>query len=57
MYRAHTNAWESKFDLAEKKVKHQHRTIILAMLIDLPSPMICAKIRPQGGLVSGEQDF
>ena len=26
----------------------QCRTIILAILVDLLSPMICAKIRPQG---------
>ena len=30
------------------------RTIILATLVDLPSPMICAKIQPQGILSSGE---
>ena len=31
-----------------KKVKCQCRTIILAILVDLLSPRICAKIRPQG---------
>ena len=39
-----------------KKVKRQCTTIILATLVDLPSPMICAKIQPQGILGSGE-DF
>ena len=39
-----------------KKVKCQCTTIILATLVDLPSPMICAKIQPQGTLGSGE-DF
>ena len=29
----------------------------LATLADLPSPMICAKIQPQGILGSGEEDF
>ena len=42
---------------AKLKVKHQHRTIILAILVDLLSPIICAKIRPQGLLGSGEEDF
>ena len=31
--------------------------IILAPLVDLPSPMIYAKIQPQGILGSGEEDF
>ena len=53
---AHTNAWGSKFDLGGKKVKCQHRTIILAILVDL-SPIICAKIRTQGLFGSGEKDF
>ena len=48
MYMAHTNAWGSKFDLGGKKVKRQHRTIILAILVALLSPIICAKIRAQG---------
>ena len=39
-----------------KKVKRQHRVIILAILVDLLSPMICAKITPQGLFGSGE-DF
>ena len=30
---------------------------ILAILVDLPSPMIYAKIQPQGILCSGEEDF
>ena len=53
---AHTNARGSKFDLGGKKTKHQHRTIILAILVDLLSPIICAKIRAQGLFGSGE-DF
>ena len=40
-----------------KKVKRQCTTIILAILIDLPSPKICAKIQPQDILHSGEEDF
>ena len=55
MYEAHTNAYGSKLDLAIKNVKRQW-TIILATLVDLQSPMICAKIQPQGILCSGE-DF
>ena len=31
--------------------------IILAILVDLPSPMTYAKIQPQGILGSGEEDF
>ena len=40
-----------------KKVKWQCTAIILAILVDLPSPMICAKIQPEGILCSGEEDF
>ena len=40
-----------------KKVKCQCRKIILAILVDLLSPRICAKIRPQGLFGSGEEDF
>ena len=57
MYMAHTNAWGSKFDLSVKKAKRYHRTIILAILADLLSPIIYAKIRAQGLLGSGEEDF
>ena len=32
-------------------------TILLAIFVDLPSPMICAKTQPQGILGSGEKDF
>ena len=39
-----------------KKVKCQHTTVLLAILVDLQSPMIPAKIQPQGILDSGE-DF
>ena len=40
-----------------KKVKCQHRTIILAILVDLLSPIICAKIRTQGLFGYAEEDF
>ena len=40
-----------------KKVKHQCRTIILAILVDLLSQMIGAKIRSQSLFGSGEEDF
>ena len=49
--------WGSKFDLGGKKVKCQHRTIILAILVDLLSRIICAKIRTQGLFGYGEGDF
>ena len=53
MYGAHTNAYGSKIDLAEKG-QTTCTTIIFATLVDLPSVMICAKIQPQGILYSGE---
>ena len=56
IYRAHTTAYGSKRP-SRKKVKQQCTTIILATLVDLPSPMICAKILPEGILCSGEEDF
>ena len=40
-----------------KKVKRQRTTILLAILVDLPSLMIPAKAQPQGILGSGEEDF
>ena len=40
-----------------KKVKGQRTTILLAILIDLPSPMIPAKVQPQGILGSVGEDF
>ena len=43
-------------DLTVKKVIRQSTTIILAALVDLPSPTICAKIQ-QGILSSGVGDF
>ena len=43
----HTNALQGSKRLRHKKVKHQCMTIILAALVDHPSPMICAKIQPQ----------
>ena len=42
--------------LHRKKVKRQCTTIILATLVDLPSPMICAKFQPQSILGSGEEN-
>ena len=40
-----------------KKVKCQCMTIILAILVDLPSPMLYAMIQSQGILGSGEEDL
>ena len=40
-----------------KKVKCQGMTIILATLVDLQFLMIYVKIKPQGILGFGEQDF
>ena len=40
-----------------KKVKCQCTTIILTTSVDLLSPLICAKIQPQGILGSGGEDF
>ena len=40
-----------------KKIERQYTTIILAILVDLPSPMICAKIQRQGIFGSGADDF
>ena len=40
-----------------KKVQCEHTTILLAALVDLWPPMICAKIQPQGILGSGEEGF
>ena len=39
------------------KGQSQIRTIILAILVDLPSPMICTNIRLQGLFGSGEEDL
>ena len=38
-----------------KTVQRQCTTIILAILVDLPAPMICLKIQPQGIPGSGEE--
>ena len=40
-----------------KKVKRQHSNIILAILVDLLSPLIWAKIKPQGLFRSEEEIF
>ena len=37
-----------------KKVKRQRTIIVLAILVDLLSPMIPANVQPQGILGSGE---
>ena len=52
---AHTNG-EANLTL-EVKRSSQHRTINLAILVDLLSPMNCAKIRTQGLFDYGEEDF
>ena len=57
MYRAIQMHRESKLDLTVKMVKRQCTTIILATLVDLPFPMFCVKIQPEGILGSGEEDF
>ena len=49
--------WKANLTLPKKKIKRQRRTIILAISIDLSSPMICAKIRPKGLFSSEEEDF
>ena len=60
---SHSNVWGSYKCIRNrtwpccKKVKRQLTTILLAILVDLPSPMIPAKIQPQGILGSGEEDF
>ena len=60
---SHTNVWCPYNCIGKqtwprrKMVKCQYTTIILATLVDLLSPMICAKIQPQGILCSGEEDF
>ena len=59
----HLNVWGSYKCIGKrtwpcrKKVKRQRTTILLAILVDLPSPMIRAKIQPQGILGSGKEDF
>ena len=40
-----------------KRVKCQHRTIILVILVDILSPIICAKIRAQDLFGYGEEYF
>ena len=42
---------------SRKKVKRQGRKILLAILVDLPSSMIPAKVQAQGILGFGEEDF
>ena len=52
MYMAHTNG-EANLTLEVKR----SNVIILAILVDLLSPVICAKIRTQGLFGYGEEDF
>ena len=47
----------SKFDLPGKRSYVNIGTIILAILVDLLSPIIFAKIRAQGLFGSGVEDF
>ena len=60
---SHTNVWGpykcrgKQIWPRRKKVKHQCTKIILVTLVDLLSPMICAKKQPQGILGSGEECF
>ena len=53
----YTNAYGSKLDHAVKKVKCQYTTIILATLVGLPFPMICAKIQPEASSILEEKIF
>ena len=57
----HTNVWgpciQKQIWPRHKKVICQCITIILAILVDLLSPMIYAKVQPQGILSSGEEAF
>ena len=43
--------------LRHKNIKRQCTTIVLVILVDLSSPMICAKAQPQDILGSGVEDF
>ena len=54
---AHTNVGGSKLDQAVKNVKRQRRNVILAILVDILSPMTCAKMRPQCLFGSGGEVF
>ena len=60
---SHLNVWGSYKCIGKrtwpcrKKVKRQRMTVLLATLVDLPSPMIYAKIQPQSILSSGKEDF
>ena len=39
-----TDAWESKFNIALKRSNLNVGSSFLEILVDLPSPMICAKL-------------
>ena len=53
---ANTKCMGKQIFPCHKKVKH-YRNIILAILVDLLSPIICENIRAQVLFGSGEEDF
>ena len=59
----HARFWRRRFLKVfpcRKKIKRQRTTIflpILVVLVDLPSPMIPAKVQPRGILGSEGEDF
>ena len=53
---AHTNG-EANLTLEVKRSNVNIKTIILAILVDLLSPIICAKNRTKGLFGYGEEDF
>ena len=56
MYMAYTNG-EANLTLEVKRSNVNTEPSILAILVDLLSPIICAKIRTQGLFGYGEEDF
>ena len=56
MYMAHTNG-EANLTLEVRRSNVNTEPFILAVLVDLLSPIICAKIRIQGLFDYGEEDF
>ena len=57
IYRSRTNAWGKQNQPCHKKVKRQRGPIILAILVDLLSTTIWAKIMLQGVFGSREEGF
>ena len=53
----HARFWRRRFLKVFSHTNAQHTTILLAMLVDLPSPMIPTKVQPQGILGSEGEDF